>query len=355
MLPAAARAGGDWKTALTSPVILPPAMDFVPYRKLGSTPNIIVDGAPAPGTVLALSHWPHSGTPAELRRDTSAEIAFAYLDNPAHHVNALAVSNNHFDEDGLVGIFALVQPSFAQTNRDLLIDVAKAGDFGVYQRRQAARIVFTISAFANESTSPLDRSIFKRPYAELSDELYTRLLPLLAGFVSDVSAYEEFWSDEDRQLTTSENLFTTGQATIVEKPDLDLAVIRLPSQLSPFPAHRFTQQRQAECHPFAIHNRTNCFRLLIVQGRRFEFQYRYESWVQFNSKRPEPRIDLTQLADDLNQNERSGGRWVFDGVDGITPKLRLEGAVESSFDESTFSGQLEHHLASGRPAWNPYD
>ena len=89
-------------------------MQFLPYEQLSAIPNIIVDGAARDSTVLTLSHWPHSPTPRELQRDTSAEIAFAYLDAPQFHVSAEAVSNNHFDEDGLIGIFTLVNPSVAQ-------------------------------------------------------------------------------------------------------------------------------------------------------------------------------------------------------------------------------------------------
>jgi hypothetical protein len=52
-----------------------------------------------------------------------------------------AVSNNHFDEDGLAGIFTMLQPTTALRHRDLVLDVTQADDFGVYVRREAARIV----------------------------------------------------------------------------------------------------------------------------------------------------------------------------------------------------------------------
>ena len=84
------------------------SMQFIAYDAAATVPNIVVDGAAAPGTVLTLSHWPKSGTPAALRADTSAEIVFNYLDTPSVHVDVDAVSNNHFDEDGLIGIFTLV-------------------------------------------------------------------------------------------------------------------------------------------------------------------------------------------------------------------------------------------------------
>ena len=104
--------------------------EFKAYKDTLKTPNIIVDGTANEATVLTLSHWRHSGTPAPLLADTSAEIVFNYLDCPQYHVDASAVSNNHFDEDGLVGVFSLINPGFASRHRELLIAVAHAGDFG---------------------------------------------------------------------------------------------------------------------------------------------------------------------------------------------------------------------------------
>ena len=58
---------------------LPAPLRFVPYEDLGTAPNVIVDGPPNRHSTLTLSHWPQSGTPRELKADTSAEIAFRYL------------------------------------------------------------------------------------------------------------------------------------------------------------------------------------------------------------------------------------------------------------------------------------
>ena len=154
-------------------------MRFLPYNQTASIPNVIVDGAGNDRTVLTLSHWPKSGSPLELRGDTSTAIVFKYLDTPTFHSEAEAVSNNHFDEDGLVGIFALLQPVVAQRHRDLLADVAQAGDFGVFERRHAARIAFVLSAYADPESSPLPAELFTRSYADLASELYVHLLDVL--------------------------------------------------------------------------------------------------------------------------------------------------------------------------------
>src|SRR5215831_2603687 len=215
-------------------------MRFVPYPS-ATIPNVIVDGARNGHTVLTLSHWPKSGSPAALRADTSTAIVFNYLDAPAYHVDAEAVSNNHFDEDGLVGIFALLHPAFAQRHRDLLLDVAQAGDFGVFERRDAARLAFVLSAYADPDSSPLPADLFSRPYPVLAGELYIRLLDVLPRLLENVEGYRALWESEDAKLTASEELIEQGVVTIEEQQDLALAIVRLPDDLTSHRVHRFTQ------------------------------------------------------------------------------------------------------------------
>src|SRR5687768_13104944 len=99
-------------------------MRYVPYESLGTTPNIVVDGYGTKSTVLSLSHWPKSGTPAHLKADASAEIVLKWLELGDPKVEASAVSNNHFDEDGLTGVWSVLNPEKALARRDLIADVA---------------------------------------------------------------------------------------------------------------------------------------------------------------------------------------------------------------------------------------
>jgi hypothetical protein len=47
------------------------------------------------------------------------------------------VSNNHFDQDGLVSAFTLVDRDAALARRGPLIDLARAGDFGTFDSRDS--------------------------------------------------------------------------------------------------------------------------------------------------------------------------------------------------------------------------
>ena len=88
-------------------------LSFVPFSRLDGVPNVVVDGAAGPETRLVLSHWPGSATPDVVREDLSAQIALAALDHPELFDGLAAVSNNHFDQDGLMSVYALVDPEGA--------------------------------------------------------------------------------------------------------------------------------------------------------------------------------------------------------------------------------------------------
>ncbi len=333
----------------------PSRFEFVPYEDLGERPNIIVDGAPNDFTVLTLSHWPKSGTPVELKRDTSAEIAFAYLDMPKFHCNVDVISNNHFDEDGLVGLFTLLDPGFAEKNRELLIDIGTTGDFGTYTNRVAARVVFVLSAFSDPGVSPLVADIFQNPYADKTARLYQELLPMLPDILEHTDNYRKLWEDEDAHLSRSEAYLEDGTIEIEERADVDLAVVRIPDGLLSERSHRFANPVSTVCHPFAICNRTACNRLVLVQGQCMEMQYRYESWLQFVSRSIPGRVDLADLCNQLNAEEEGVGRWIFDGVDQIDPKLHLLDATTTSIDTESIISRLCDHLRSGPVAWDPAD
>jgi len=55
---------------------------YVPVHLLEGRPHIMVDGAPRPGTMCTLSHWPGTPTPAALSADLSAEIVVGALAHP---------------------------------------------------------------------------------------------------------------------------------------------------------------------------------------------------------------------------------------------------------------------------------
>ena len=334
---------------------LPNPTRYVPYGEVGDQENIVVDGAPLASTVLTLSHWPNNQTPEALKRDTSTDTVFAYLDRPDMHQGVDIVSNNHFDEDGLFSMFALCYPDIAIDHRELLVEGAMAGDFGVYSDRDATRLCFVIEAFTDRQISPFDESVFAQCERQRIVSFYTEMLARLPDILQDLEEYRGYWREQDEFLRESESLLARGDVEIEQMPDFDLAIVRIPELLPRKRLRRYLESENAPVHPFAIHNATSCNRILRIQNGCFEFQYRYESWVQVASHRPLLRVDLSGFADRLNTMEEAAGIWRADKVLEVSPRLFLEGVDKSSIEEKRFLDELVNYLSSQPTAWDPYD
>jgi hypothetical protein len=305
---------------------------FAPYGESLDVPNVVVDGSPNRATVLTLSHWPGTHCPPELLADTSAEMAFLYVDEGmGRHGDATIATNNHFDEDGVVAMLALTDPSAALADRDFLVDVARAGDFGVYRDRRAARVAMVITAFANR----LDTA-----------SAYRQILPIVAHLETDLDEHRDLWLEEDAHLTATERDLDQGRITIDENPDLDLAVVRV---------RQPGRGEIAPPHEMAIHNRTDCFRIATLQGTRFELRYRYETWIRYQTRRPPPRVDLRGLAERLTVLDADGIEWHADSVEDLTPALAPVDGHSSALDPDVFLDEVRAWLTSAETTWSPYE
>jgi hypothetical protein len=336
---------------------------FVPYAEADATPNVVVDGAPAAATCLTLSHWPGSPTPRELLADLSAQIALRALDEPERFAGLDVVSNNHFDQDGLASVYALVAPDAARARAARIVDVANAGDFGTFVDRDSARIAITIAAYDDASTSPLPADLFAGPYDELCAALYAELLPQFETMLDRPEQWRSMWEPEDAHLTESIDAIERGVVTIEERRDLDLAIVTVPDAWESRVTHRFTRVGRDALHPMAVANATDCVRVALLHGSRYRLLHRYETWVMYTSRPVPPRPDLVPLAQRLDALEPAGARWAADPVSGITPELRVAGERNDGNDGNdgasdlppeVFVAEVEQYLATAPAAWDPY-
>ncbi|MBP6744026.1 hypothetical protein KA344_02285 [bacterium] len=325
-------------------------MRYVPYHRLANLPNIIVDGKANDSTVLTLSHWPSSNTPVELKADLSAEIVYRYLNNSDSILSKPCdvVSNNHFDEDGLVSLYSLLNPQAALEEQSTLVDIASAGDFGTFKDRESARVCFVLSAWSNPDLSPLNQGVFARPYPEVTAVLYEELLVRLPNIIQKIDNLRRYWQEEDDFLDTTENAIASGLITLEEFPEVDLLVVRVQDNSFPYITREHCPSWiSSVVHPMALHNRTERMRLLVMQGRHYEFYYRYETWVDFVSRPLAKRLDLSNLAKILTTMENGRGCWQFTGNDEIIARLKLVDGKESRIDPEDFLSEVKGALAQG--------
>ncbi len=339
---------------------MPPTrrLGYSPYEQLEDRPHVIVDGAARRSSVLTLSHWPHSPSPAVFAHDLSCGIVLAFLSyqsgrqvsgrlERAAVVAALtafreaeAVTNDHFDEDGLMSVFAMMEPQIALSRQQLLRAVACCGDFGVVSSRQAAAVSFAIGPLADlEAGSGAGTS-----------ERYLALLPRTEDLLSRPEDYEALWGAEMRLFEEGEAALARGEVEITLCPD-DLAIVRrvgdhatrLPGAAGALPVHAA-----------AVHSATSASRILCFDGPRCELYLRYESWVRYVSRRLPLRPALAPLAAELSSLEPGSISWEANEPSAIVARLRPGGEGCSDLGADVIAERVSRYLAAAPPAWDPF-
>ena len=185
--------------------------------------------------------------------------------------------------------------------------------------------------------------------------LYREMLGRLPDILNNLDGYRAFWAEQDAHLAESEALISDGRVTIDEQPETDLAIVHIPSTVPRRTIRRYLQAEQAAIHPFGIHSATDCTRIIRVHGDCLDFYYRYESWLQFASRRPLLRADLEALAAQLNTMETADGLWCAEKVTDVAPRLYLKGTEKTEISREAFIDKICAYLTSAPVAWDPYD
>lgn len=316
-----------------------PDAGFVPAEDLRGEPHAVVNGARLPGTALALSHWPDSGTPAALAADTSALIVNRYLRSKTAGPELRAVTNNHYDEDGLLGIWLLLErPAEGSPERALALAAAEAGDFGTWTDPWAARVAIAAMAMAERDRTPfpeVGRALARAGATDPAGQLYLAILPRTGGLLADPERYAVTWRSEWEVVEHDIALLDSGAATIEDHPGGDVAIVRAPRPL----------------HDMAVHPRTPRTRILTATPDGIlVLRHRYETWVTYASRALSPRVELGPLLPGLQAAERGGGAWRFDGVE--TMRARLYAAdregrpVASSLGPERLAAEVGEFLAT---------
>ncbi len=291
-----------------------PDARFVAATEAAGEPHVVVDGPRLAGTVLALSHWPDADPPPALAADTSAGIVDRYLDVDAGGPEVEAITNNHFDEDGLFAAWLLMErPERATADRAMALAAAEAGDFGTWTDPWAPRCALAAMAMAERATTPFPAvraALAPHATGDPAPAIYNALLPHTGRLLSDPERHRRLWQEPWRQVQDDRGLLEAGDANVAEVDELDLAIVRSPRPL----------------HGMALHPRIGAMRVLWAgDDGHLVLTYRYETWVRYASRPLRPRVDLTPVLAALRQAEPRAGTWRFEGSSAMTPRLFLAG------------------------------
>src|SRR5207253_7286339 len=130
---------------------------------IADVPKLSVDGTV--DNAIHFSHWNGNKTPAQVKADTSTEIALnvvAAADREELTQGIDLVTNNHFDTDGVLSVWTMLNGERALALRDELIAAAEAGDFSEWSTEDGVRASIVIQGSdspTNHSGSPLARQL----------------------------------------------------------------------------------------------------------------------------------------------------------------------------------------------------
>lgn len=276
------------------------------YAPDGADParTLYVDGAVE--GFRSLSHWPGNSTPGSLKRDLSTGIALAWAGLSEIERSRLIgpfdrVANNHYDTDGVLSAWAVLEPEQAVPLADLALRAAATGDFGTWNGADALAVELTIMGLPDHRESPVP------PVPGTSAEqrkaaCYAWCFEHLPSLLAHPETHAKPWMTRLDHIRADVRRVERREGLAVESdPDLDLAVV-----ISEHTHTRIGLNRAAGDNHRVLMARED------ASGTRCRFAYRVESWFELVTRPIPPRVPLDDLVEELNAREGAGGgevRW----------------------------------------------
>jgi hypothetical protein len=295
-------------------------MKFEFYTEaIANVPKLSVDGTV--DNSIHFSHWQGNMTPPEVKADTSTEIALNLVASPnrAELTKGIElVTNNHFDSDGVLSVWTVLNGERALPYRDLLIAAAEAGDFSEHSSDDGVRVSIAIQGSDqaspnNDDGSPLAGFLAGEDFDD-DARAYGLVLPEVEGLLANINRYESLWRDGWASVAAAIESFEGGKSTVTEYSDAKVSLITLAPEL--FDGKGFSPTRHSA--PYTAISKFAKGELFLIaipttSGWFYRLDYPYYSWAETVVRPRVMRRDLTGALQLLNDRETNrDGRWQTD-------------------------------------------
>ena len=298
---------------------------------LDNVPKLSVDGTV--DNAIHFSHWQGNETPPELKADTSTEIALNLVASPnraALTQGIELVTNNHFDTDGVLSVWSVLNGERALAYRDLLIAAAEAGDFSEYSSDDGVRVSIAIQGSDQASPNNDDGSPLAQLLAgeNVDDDAraYELVLPEVERLLTNINDYEPLWREGWQNVVAAIESFERGRSNVTEYSEISL--VTLEPEL--FDGVGFSPTRHAA--PYTAISRFAKGELFAIAiptsgGWFYRLDYPYYSWAETVVRPHIQRRDLTGALQLLNAKEMNrDGRWQTDNREMTSAVKFLDGS-----------------------------
>jgi len=307
---------------------------------LENVPKLSVDGTI--GNSIHFSHWEGNKTPAEVKADTSTEIALNLVTSPNRDALTQGielVTNNHFDTDGVLSVWTVLTGQRAAEYRDSLIAAAEAGDFSEYSTEAGIRISLAIQgsdqASPNNTGSPLARFLAGDGLDDDDDaRAYELVFPEVEQLLVRINDYEPLWRAGWELIETACASFEKGQSSVTEFPESRMSLITLAPEI--FNGGTFNPTRHAA--PYTAISRFARGQLFVIAipsegGWFYRIDYPYYAWAETVVRPQVERRDFGNALQQLNEREvDAAGQWQLDNreMTSIAKFLSHDGKLTAS-------------------------
>ena len=286
---------------------------YIPFSQVKNQKTIVVDSLHPRSFVLA--HWRGAPTPSAVRGDTSADIVFNALHQNLPELAYQAVSANHFDVDGFVGVWALLNPELALLHENTLREMARIGDFRELNLSKAeADLALKMVCWINA----WEKGMFYPPFGteEMEENEIVASVPKFEYFLREFGQVlkhpeteKEVWEPEYQQVRQDYAVLHSAETNVKTYPEIGLIMLDTPEPT----------------HYYALFSLTMGYDIVLTRyaGHRYELEYKYTTWIDLDSRPTLPRISLKPLKDLLNKLELSDYTWTAESVTDTGPILRL--------------------------------
>src|SRR5918998_2467167 len=205
------------------------------HEGLAGAPLLSVDGTVE--GALHLSHWEGNRTPEELRADTSTEIALNFAAWPRREEWARGVevvTNNHFDADGVLSVWSVLNGERALNLRGELVSAAEAGGFSEFPGEDAVRVSVLLQGgdnpFVPGVSSPLAEHLAGGAKVD-ERRAYELVLPEVERVLTRTGEYEPLWREAWAATEAALESFARGASRVEEDAAAGLSVVTLAADL----------------------------------------------------------------------------------------------------------------------------
>jgi hypothetical protein len=289
------------------------------HAGLDDVPKLSVDGTVA--NSIHFSHWQGNRTPLAVKADTSTEIALNLVGSP--NARALTqgielVTNNHFDTDGVLSVWTMLNGTRSLPLAARLIAAAEAGDFSEYSTEAGVRASIVIQGSDQVAPDDVPGSPLANHLAGevLTDDAraYELVLPEVERVLAHTDDYEFLWRDAFARISAAMESFARGGSRVEEFTDARLSVVTLAPEL--FSPAGFDPTRHAAPYTAIAHHARGQLFLIAAPmsgGWSYRVDYPYYSWAETVVRPTVARRDFHALIARLNELEKTASaEWRAD-------------------------------------------